>query len=80
MFPLLLFFFTMSTLPWMTIAIMTVVCFALGAVWHSALFGKLWMRIHHGKDVLTPAEIKESDTGLPIIMVAEFVATLLIVI
>jgi hypothetical protein len=70
----------MATLPWMTIAIMSVVCFVFGAVWHSALFGKLWTRIHHGKDTLTPAELKESDKGLPLIMVAEFVATLLIVI
>jgi membrane protein DedA with SNARE-associated domain len=64
----------------MIIAIMTVVCFVLGAVWHSALFGKLWTRIHHGKDTLTPAELAKADEGLWKIMVAEFVATLLMVI
>lgn len=70
----------MTTLPWMTIAIMTVVCFVLGAVWHSALFGKLWTRIHHGKDTLTPAELKSAEKGLPIIMIVEFLATLLMII
>jgi hypothetical protein len=54
----------MTTLPWMTIAIMTVVCFALGAVWHSAFFRKLWIRIHHGKDTLTPAELAKSNEGM----------------
>jgi hypothetical protein len=70
----------MANLPWITIAIMTVACFILGAVWHSALFGKIWTRIHHGKDTLTPTELAKADEGLWKIMVAEFVATLLMVV
>ncbi len=70
----------MTTLPWMTIAIMTVACFALGAVWHGPLFGKLWMRIHHGKDSFNAKEMEESMKGMWKLMVTEFVATLLMVI
>ena len=72
-------FFLMSILPWMTIAIMTVACFALGAVWHGPLFGKLWMRIHHGKDSFNEAEMQESMKDMWKLMVAEFIATGLMV-
>ena len=67
------------TLPWMIIIIMTVACFALGAVWHGPLFGKLWMRIHHGKNSFNAKEMEESMKGMWKLMVAEFVATLFIV-
>lgn len=66
-------------LPWMMIIIMTVACFALGAVWHGPLFGKLWMRIHHGKDSFNAKEMEESMKGMWKLMIAEFVATLFIV-
>lgn len=70
----------MATLPWMTIVIMTVAYFALGAVWHGPIFGKLWMRIHHGKDSFNTKEMQESMKGMWKLMVTEFVATLLMVI
>jgi hypothetical protein len=70
----------MTTLPWMTIVIMTIACFALGAVWHGPLFGKLWMRIHHGKDSFNAQEMAEATKGMWKLMVTEFVATLLMVI
>lgn len=66
-------------LPWMMIVIMTVACFALGALWHGPLFGKLWMRIHHGDKKFTDAEMKKSMEGMWKIMLAEFVATFLMV-
>jgi glycerol uptake facilitator-like aquaporin len=69
----------MATLPWMLIAIMTVACFALGALWHGPLFGKLWMRIHHGKDSFNAKEMEESMKGMWKLMLAEFVATFLMV-
>lgn len=68
------------TLPWMMIVIMTVAGFALGAVWHGPLFGKLWMRIHHGKDSFNAKEMEEATKGMWKLMVTEFVATLLMVI
>ena len=72
-------FLLMTTLPWMMIVIMTVACFALGAVWHGPLFGKLWMRIHHGKDSFNEAEMQESMKDMWKLMVAEFIATGLMV-
>lgn len=77
------YFFTfsfMATLPWMTIAIMTIACFALGALWHGPLFGKLWMKIHHGKDSFNDAEMKKAMEGMWKLMLAEFVATFFMVI
>ena len=67
------------SLNWVAIAIMTVACFALGALWHSPLFGKLWMRIHHGKDSFNAKEMEESMKGMWKLMLAEFVATFLMV-
>lgn len=67
------------SLNWIAIAIMTVACFALGALWHGPLFGKLWMRIHHGKDSFTDAEMKKATVGMWKLMLAEFVATFLMV-
>ena len=68
------------SLNWVAILVMTVACFALGAVWHSALFGKLWMKIHHGKDSLNDAEMKKAIEGMWKIMFAEFVATFFMVV
>ncbi len=67
------------SLNWMAIAIMTVACFALGALWHGPLFGKLWMRIHHGKDTFTDAEMKKAMVGMWKLMLAEFVASFIMV-
>ena len=79
-FFLFLFFLLMLELNWMMIVIMTIVCFALGAVWHGPIFGKLWMRIHHGKDSFNEAEMKKITEGMWKLMVTELVATLLMVI
>lgn len=57
---IIIFFIMTVTLPWMMIVIMTVACFALGALWHGPLFGKLWMRIHYGKDTFNDAEMKNA--------------------
>lgn len=70
----------MDSLNWLAIGIMTVASFALGALWHGPLFGKLWMRIHHGDQKMTDAEMQKTMEGMWKIMLAEFVATLLMVI
>ena len=69
-----------TTLPWVTIILMTVLSFAFGALWHGPLFGKLWMRIHHGKDSFNAKEMQESMKGMWKLMVSEFVATFLMVV
>jgi Protein of unknown function (DUF1761) len=70
----------MVGLNWTLIVIMTVACFVLGAVWHGPLFGKLWMRIHHGKDSFNAKEMAEATKGMWKLMVTESVATGLMVI
>ncbi len=44
------------------------------------LFGKLWMRIHHRKDSFNDAEMQASMVVMGELMLAEFVATALMVI
>ena len=68
------------TLNWVMILVMTVVTFALGALWHGPLFGKLWMKIHHGEKKMTDSEMKKSMEGMWKIMLAEFIATFFMVI
>ncbi len=67
------------SLNWMGILIMTVACFALGALWHGPLFGKIWMKIHHGEKTPSATEMKKLMEGMWKLMVAEFVATLFMV-
>lgn len=73
-------FFLMEGLNWTLIIIMTIASFALGAIWHGPIFGKIWMRIHHGNKGMSDAEMKNAMKGMWKLMLAEFVATLLMVI
>lgn len=70
----------MQGLNWTLIIIMTVANFALGAIWHGPLFGKIWMRIHHGDKVPSDAQMKMMMEGMWKLMVAELVATFLMVV
>lgn len=45
------------SLNWLAIGVITLGHFILGAVWFSAIFGKAWMRIHHGDKIPTKAEL-----------------------
>lgn len=63
----------------MMIVIMTIAGFALGALWHGPLFGKLWMRIHHGAKQFSKAEMAKLMVGMWRIMLAEFIATFFMV-
>lgn len=70
----------MQGLNWTMIIISTLVSFGIGAVWHGPIFGKLWMKIHHGEKKFTDAEMKESMKGMWKLLVTEFIASLLIII
>lgn len=72
--------FYMQGLNWLAIIISTVVTFAIGAVWHGPIFGKLWMKIHHGDKKFSEAEMKESMKGMWKLLVTEFIASLLMTI
>jgi uncharacterized membrane protein YciS (DUF1049 family) len=54
--------------------------FVLGALWFGPIFGKLWMKIHHGDKKPTAAEMTEMTKGMWILMLAEFLATLMMVV
>lgn len=64
----------------MAIAIITLISFFFGAAWHGKFFfGRLWMRIHHGKDDFTEAEMKKAMEGMWKNMLAEFISTLFMI-
>jgi hypothetical protein len=67
-------------LNWLTISIVIVANFILGALWFSLFFGKQWMWIHHGDKTPSEKEMTEMSKGMWILMVSEFVATALIII
>ena len=67
------------SLNWMMIVIMTIAGFALGALWHGPLFGKLWMRINHVAKQFSKAEMAKLMVGMWRIMLAEFIATFFMV-
>jgi hypothetical protein len=46
-------------LNWIAIFVITFTAFAGGAIWHGPLFGKLWMKIHHGEKKFSDKEMKE---------------------
>ena len=75
----LFFIFLNMELNWIAILIITVASFFVGAAWHGPLFGKLWMKIHHGDKKFTDEEIKKAMDGMWRIMLMEFIATLLMV-
>jgi hypothetical protein len=70
----------MQGLNWTMIILSTVISFALGAVWHGPLFGKMWMKIHHGDKKFSDAEMKEAMKGMWKLLVTEFISSLLMII
>lgn len=70
----------MDSLNWLAIIVISLVSFFGGAAWHGKyLFGDIWLRIHYGKDEFTDEEMKKAMEGMWIIMLAEFIATVLMV-
>lgn len=67
------------SLNWIAILVATIVSFAGGALWHGPLFGKIWMRIHHGDIKMSAEEMARSMEGLWKLLLAEFVATFIMV-
>jgi Protein of unknown function (DUF1761) len=70
----------MNSLPWMMIGLCTVGSFAFASIWHGPLFGKMWGRIHGMSENCSDAERQKMMVGIWKIMLAEFIATLLIII
>jgi hypothetical protein len=56
---LFLILFPMDSLNWLAIGAGTIVTFVLGHVWYGFIFGKLWMKIHHGDATFTDEQMQE---------------------
>ena len=67
-------------LNWWAIGSITLIAFIGGAIWHGPLFGKLWIKIHHGEKKIPDKEMKEMRKGMWKLLVTEFIATLLMII
>jgi hypothetical protein len=70
----------MPEINWLAVAVLTVGSWMFGAVWFGPVWGKLWMRIHHGEKSPTPAEMKKLSEDMWKLLVTEFVATALMII
>jgi Protein of unknown function (DUF1761) len=63
------------SLPWLQIIIMTVLSWIGGALWFGPIFGKMWMKIHHGDKTLSKGEMEEAKKGMAVLMASELLAT-----
>lgn len=68
------------TLNWIAIGLATLLTWALGALWYGPIFGKLWMRIHHGSKAFTKDEMEKATKGMWNLMVTELTTRLLTII
>jgi Protein of unknown function (DUF1761) len=62
-------------LNFVAIGVAVVAQFIIGAVWYSALFGKLWAKIH-GFDALSPEAQKEAQSKMWPLLVIQFGLTI----
>lgn len=70
----------MDSLNWLAIAVVTVGSWMFGALWFGPIWGKIWMKIHHGEKKMSDAEMKEAMKGMWKLLVSEFAATALMMI
>ena len=69
----------MVSLNWLGIIIIAMGIFVIGNFWFGPLFGKTWMRIHHGSDRMSESEMKKAMKGMWKLMLTEFIATFIMV-
>lgn len=48
------------SLDWIAIIVVTFGTFVVGNFWFGQLFGKTWMKIHHGSDRMSEPDIKKA--------------------
>jgi hypothetical protein len=68
-----------AELNWMLIGITTLGAWIGGALWFGPIFGKVWMKIHHGDTLPTQEEMKEHEKGMWKLLVAEFCTSFAII-
>ena len=68
------------SLNWLAIGVCTLIMFMGGAFWHGPIFGKLWMKIHHGDKQFTPEENAILMKWMWKLMLTEAVASFLMIV
>jgi hypothetical protein len=69
----------MQSLNYIAIMSITIGTWAAGALWFGPLFGKLWMRVHHGDKKFSASEMAKMSEGMWKLLVGEIFANLLLV-
>ena len=64
----------MSSIPWVTIVILTLVSFGFANIWYGKIFGNLWCKMH-GMDPNNKQQMEEMKKGMWKIILAELVST-----
>lgn len=70
----------MVEINWLAVLVLTVGSWMFGAVWFGPIWGKIWMRIHHGDKGMSDAEMKNAMKGMWKLLVTEFAATALMIV
>ena len=67
------------SLNWIAICVVTLGFWIGGALWFGPIFGKIWMRIHHGEKKFTDEEMKNAAAGMWKLLVAELISNFVMV-
>jgi Protein of unknown function (DUF1761) len=70
----------MEGINWIAVATVTVMTWMFWALWFGPIWGKVWMRIHHGDKKMSESEMKEAMNGMWKLLLAEFIASGLMVV
>lgn len=62
------------TVNYVAILVASLLQFAIGAIWYTPVFGKLWGKIH-GYDKVSPADQKKMMKAMPPFLVAQLLLT-----
>lgn len=69
----------MQPLNYIAIISITVGAWVAGALWFGPIFGKAWMRVHHGDKKFSASEMAKMSEGMWKLLVGEIFANLLLV-
>ena len=67
------------SLNWIAICVVTLGFWIGGALWFGPIFGKIWMRIHHGEKKFTDAEMKNAMAGMWKLLVTELISNFVMI-
>ncbi len=65
---------------WIAICVVTLGFWIGGALWFGPIFGKVWMRIHHGEKKFTDEEMKKAMSGMWKLLVTELISNFVMIV